>query len=97
LVGGPHLPALIAEPFVFALLKVRPKALDGVLCPYLSVVDPGRIIVILLVLIALLVIVVFSVGFTAHWLFVVAAILAGVWLLTFVMGTRNGRSRSAWR
>jgi hypothetical protein len=53
--------------------------------------------VILLLLIALIVVVVFSVGFTAHWLFIVAAVLVGVWLLTFVMGARNGRSRGAWR
>jgi heme O synthase-like polyprenyltransferase len=38
--------------------------------------------VILLLLIALLALVVFGVGFTAHWLFIVAAILVGVWLLT---------------
>ena len=52
---------------------------------------------ILLLLIALLALVVFGVGFTAHWLFIVAAILVGVWLVTFVMGTRSGRSRSTWR
>jgi len=52
---------------------------------------------ILLVLIALLALVVIGVGFTAHWLFIIAAVLVVVWLFTFVTGTRNGRSRSTWR
>jgi hypothetical protein len=54
-------------------------------------------LVILLLILALLAVVVFGVAFTAHWLFVVAAILAVVWLLSFVMGGRGGRSRGAWR
>jgi hypothetical protein len=52
---------------------------------------------IVLVLLALLAIVAFGVAFTAHWLFVIAAVLAGVWLLSFLMGGRHGRSRGAWR
>ena len=83
--------------FVVALLKIRPKPTGRCSLSVPSVVDPGRILVILLLLIALLVIVVFSVGFTAHWLFVVAAVLVVALLFTFVLGTRNGRSRGAWR
>ena len=52
---------------------------------------------ILLVLIALLLLVVVGVSFTTHWLFIIAAVLAVVWLFTFVTGTRNGRTRSTWR
>jgi phosphotransferase system glucose/maltose/N-acetylglucosamine-specific IIC component len=53
--------------------------------------------VLLLLVLALLAIVVFGVAFTAHWLFVIAAILAVVWLVSFVMGSRGGRTRGAWR
>ena len=51
---------------------------------------------LLLVLLALLAIVAFGVGFTIHWLFVVAVVLALVWLISFFMGTAGGRSRRAW-
>ncbi len=36
---------------------------------------------LLLLLIALLAIVAFGVGFTLHWLFIVAAVLALIWLI----------------
>ena len=52
---------------------------------------------VLLLLLALLAIVAFGVGFTIHWLFIVAVVLALVWLVSFFMGARGGRSRSAWR
>lgn len=51
---------------------------------------------ILLVLLALLAIVAFGVGFTVHWLFIVAIVLAIVWLVSFFMGRTGGRRR-AWR
>ena len=51
---------------------------------------------ILLVLIALLAIIAFGVGFTLHWLFIVAAVLALIWVISFVAGASGGRSRSAW-
>ena len=51
---------------------------------------------LLLLLIALLAIVAFGVGFTLHWLFIVAAILALVWLISFFAGTAGGRGRRAW-
>ncbi len=52
---------------------------------------------ILLALLAVLALVVFGVAFTLHWLFVIAVVLAAVWLVTFLMGGRRGRSRSVWR
>jgi hypothetical protein len=52
--------------------------------------------VLLLVLIALLAIIAFGVGFTLHWLFIVAAVLALVWLISFFAGGVGGRTRRAW-
>jgi hypothetical protein len=51
---------------------------------------------LLLILLALLAIVAFGVGFTIHWLFVVAIVLALVWLISFFAGDLGGRSRRAW-
>jgi hypothetical protein len=50
---------------------------------------------LLLVVLALLAIIAFGVGFTIHWLFIVAAVLALVWLISFFAGGINGRSRRA--
>ncbi|MGZ4397742.1 MAG: hydrophobic protein [Gaiellaceae bacterium] len=52
---------------------------------------------IFLALLAILAIVVFGVAFTIHWLFIVAAVLALVWLIRFFMGSPGGRRRAAWR
>jgi len=52
--------------------------------------------VILLVVLALLVIIAFGVGFTVHWLFIVAVVLALVWLISLFMGGVGGRSRRTW-
>ena len=51
---------------------------------------------LLLVLLALLAIVAFGMAFTVHWLFVVAVILALVWVISFFAGGAGGRSRRAW-
>jgi hypothetical protein len=51
---------------------------------------------LLLVLLALLAIVAFGVGFTIHWLFVVAVILALLWLIGLFLGGMGGRTRSSW-
>jgi hypothetical protein len=45
-----------------------------------------------LILIALLAIIAFGVGFTIHWLFVVAAVLALIWVITLIAGGVSGRS-----
>ena len=52
---------------------------------------------ILLLVLAALALVVFGVAFTVHWLFIIAVMLAAVWLVSFVIGGRHGRSRSIWR
>lgn len=51
---------------------------------------------LLLVVLALLAIAAFGVGFTIHWLFVVAAVLALVWLITLFAGG-IGSNRAGWR
>jgi hypothetical protein len=51
---------------------------------------------LLLVLLALLAIIAFGVGFTVHWLFIVAVVLALVWLISFFAGGTGGRTRSTW-
>ena len=51
---------------------------------------------LLLVLLALLAIVAFGVGFTVHWLFVIAAIVALLWLIAVFTGGMGGRSRGYW-
>jgi hypothetical protein len=51
---------------------------------------------LLLVLLALLAIIAFGVGFTVHWLFIVAVVLALVWLISLLAGASGGRSRGAW-
>jgi hypothetical protein len=51
---------------------------------------------LLLVLLALLAIIAFGVGFTIHWLFIVAVVLALVWLISFFMGGIGGRTRHTW-
>ncbi len=50
----------------------------------------------LLLLLALLAIVAFGVGFTVHWLFVVAVVLALLWVISFFAGGVGGRTRSTW-
>ena len=51
---------------------------------------------LLLIVIALLAIIAFGVGFTVHWLFVVAVVLALIWLISFFAGGAGGRSRHTW-
>jgi hypothetical protein len=51
---------------------------------------------LLLVLLALLTIVAFGVGFTIHWLFIVAILLAVIWLISLLTGGVGGRTRGAW-
>jgi hypothetical protein len=48
---------------------------------------------LLLVLLALLAIIAFGVGFTVHWLFIVAIVLALIWVIALVTGG-FGRSGS---
>jgi hypothetical protein len=52
--------------------------------------------VLLLVLLAILAIIAFGVGFTIHWLFVIAVIAALVFLISLFLGGTGGRRRGAW-
>jgi hypothetical protein len=52
---------------------------------------------ILLVVLALLAIIAFGIGFVVKWLFILAAIFALVWLITFLAGGIGGRTRRSWR
>jgi hypothetical protein len=49
---------------------------------------------LLLVVLAILAIIAFSAGFVIHWLFIIAAVLALVWLISLFTGGL-GRSRGA--
>jgi hypothetical protein len=51
---------------------------------------------LLLVLLAVLAIIAFGLGFTLHWLFVIAVVLAVIWLISLFAGAAGGRSRRAW-
>jgi hypothetical protein len=41
---------------------------------------------LLLILLAVLAIIAFSVGFVVHWLFIIAAVLAVIWLISLLTG-----------
>ena len=56
----------------------------------------GGLKVLLLIVLALLAIILFGVGFTIHWLFIVAIIAALLFVISFFMGGAGGRSRRAW-
>jgi hypothetical protein len=49
-----------------------------------------------LVLLAVLAIIAFGVGFTVHWLFIVAVIAALLWLVSLFLGGAGGRARGTW-
>jgi hypothetical protein len=51
--------------------------------------------VIALIVLALLAIVLFGVGFTIHWLFIIAAVAALLWLIAVFTG--SGRRRRGYR
>ena len=51
---------------------------------------------IALVLLALFAVILFGVGFTIHWLFIIAAIVALLWLIAVFTGGTRGRRRGYW-
>jgi hypothetical protein len=51
---------------------------------------------VLLVLLAILAIIAFGVGFTVHWLFIVAVVCALIWLIMLFAGGTGGRTRGSW-
>lgn len=50
----------------------------------------------LLVLLALIALVLFGLGFTLHWLFIIAVIAALLFLISLFMGSAGGRTRGSW-
>jgi hypothetical protein len=50
----------------------------------------------LLVLLAILAIILFGVGFTVHWLFILAIVAALIFVISLFLGGAGGRSRGAW-
>ena len=56
----------------------------------------GGLNMLLLILLALLAIILFGVGFTVHWLFIIAIIAALLFVISFFLGASGGRSRGAW-
>ncbi len=50
----------------------------------------------LLVLLAILAIIFFGVGFAIKWLFILAVICALLFLISLFVGAAGGRSRGAW-
>lgn len=51
---------------------------------------------LLLVLLAVLAIIAFGVGFTIHWLFIAAVVLALLFLISLFAGGVGGRRRAWW-
>ena len=47
---------------------------------------------LLLIVLAILAIILFSVGFVVHWLFIIAAIVALIWLISLFTGGFGRRS-----
>jgi hypothetical protein len=51
---------------------------------------------LLLIVLAVLAIVAFGVGFTIHWLFIVAVVAALLWVISALFGGIGGRRRGAF-
>lgn len=51
---------------------------------------------LLLILLALLAIILFGVGFAIKWLFILAVVAALLFVISFFMGAAGGRTRGAW-
>ena len=51
---------------------------------------------LLLIVLAILAIVLFSVGFVVHWLFIIAAIVALIWLISLFAGGIGRTGARRW-
>jgi hypothetical protein len=71
---------------------VRNRGRDFLVHVYANFEKEG-LTMLLLVLLALLAIIAFGVGFTVHWLFIVAIVLALIWVIALITGG-FGRSGS---
>jgi hypothetical protein len=49
---------------------------------------------LLLILLAILAVIAFGLGFVVHWLFIVAVVLALIWLISLFTGGLGGRAGS---
>jgi hypothetical protein len=47
---------------------------------------------LLLIVLAILAIILFSAGFVVHWLFIIAAVVALIWLISLFTGGFGGRA-----
>ena len=47
---------------------------------------------LLLILLAILAVIAFGLGFVVHWLFIVAVVLALIWLISLFTGGLGGRT-----
>jgi hypothetical protein len=56
--------------------------------------EGGKLTMLLLVALAILAIIAFGFGFVVHWLFIVAAVVALIWLISLFAG---GLGRPGWR
>ena len=50
----------------------------------------------LLILLAILALILFGVGFTLHWLFILAVVAALLFVISLFLGGVGGRRRGAW-
>jgi energy-coupling factor transporter transmembrane protein EcfT len=57
--------------------------------PFISGERRGEML--LLIVLAILAIILFGVGFAVHWLFIVAAVVALIWLISLFVGGFGGR------
>jgi hypothetical protein len=48
----------------------------------------------LLIVLAILTLILFGVGFTLHWLWILAVVMAVIWLISFFAGPVGGRGRA---
>ncbi len=51
---------------------------------------------LLLILLAILAVIAFGLGFVVHWLFIVAVVLALIWLISLFTGGLGGRTGARW-
>ena len=49
---------------------------------------------LLLILLAILAVIAFGLGFVVHWLFIVAVVLALIWLISMFTGGFGGRTNA---
>lgn len=89
---GRRLPSRVAAKLNFGETFWNPKR--GV-CRSL-VKEGGGPAMLPLVLLGVLALVLFGLSFTLHWLFIVAVLLALLFLISLFMGAAGGRTRGFW-